>query len=240
MWYVLLVLQFALAVRGIELNPDKPFNISASDRTIGGGTWSAFFRIVIATSEHGRTENNDAEIQLIYHKYDGSFIYNVISKSPHMSDIYTCSVPHDPAKGYGHTALFMNTNYYDGTTCMLRYNIYDINGNVQLRNPIFKYGKKQPRHGCSAPRPKSAAVAEVKKKEVSVERNTKNTNVCIPEAGYTVGEAKTSANELCDPTEVHTIFKISAHNCKGKLYMCDGVCAKTSHFPGKEKGWCVN
>ena len=240
--YVFLLLHIVLAVECTELTPDNVLNVTATDRTIGGGTWSAFFRIVIATTEYGHTENNDAEIQLVYHEYNGGFDYGVIANSPHMSDIYTCSVAHDPGRGYGHTTIYMTTNYQSGATCALRYNIYDVNGNVHFANPVFQYGKKQPKGklGCSAPKPKADAAAVLKKKDVSVERNTKSTNICIPEASYSVGVARTNSNELCNPTEVNSIRQTSAHNCDGKLYMCDGTCATKARFPGKEKGWCIN
>ncbi|KAG0170909.1 hypothetical protein DFQ28_001415 [Apophysomyces sp. BC1034] len=31
----------------------------------------------------------------------------------------------------------------------------------------------------------------------------------------------------------------SAHDCKGKVYQCNGKCAKPSKFPGVETGVCI-
>lgn len=152
---ILMLSHFAFGAHCIKLTPDKQINNTAvtniqmnntaNYRTIGLGTWAAFFRIVVSTTENGNTQNQDAEIQLVYHEYNDEFEYSVLSKSKRMSYIYTCSVSHDPAKGYGYTVLSFDTNYNDngGTSCTLTYQI-DVNGDVQFRNPVFEYGKRQP------------------------------------------------------------------------------------------------
>lgn len=63
---------------------------------------------------------------------------------------------------------------------------------------------------------------------------------CKPEYPIaTNGEARTAVQKACGFLPKEARVRKSAHNCPGKLYVCNGRCEKPNRFPGAETGICV-